>query len=80
MKQEMNINCKKFWNYNINLKKYNGLPEFIFLGNKIANEGPDICNLLSSHFSSVYGDQFPPHFPISFYDEDMVIVPLLLLL
>ena len=38
MEQEININSKKFWNYINNLKKYNGLPEFMFLGNKIAKE------------------------------------------
>ena len=51
MEQEININSKKFRNYINNLKLYNDLPESILLGNKSAKEGPDICNLLSFHFT-----------------------------
>jgi len=57
---EIISNPKYFWNWvNFNTKSH-GIPNSVFLGDTIANNGAAIANLFSDYFSSVY-DTSPVH-------------------
>lgn len=49
-------NIKYFWNYINKLKKNNGIPDSMFLGDAKADNTKDICDLFSNNFKSVYRD------------------------
>lgn len=70
MENEIRINSKKFWSYVNNLKKNNGLPDSMFLGFNSATNGADICQLLSTHFKSVYRTTNNYTLPDDFFFED----------
>jgi hypothetical protein len=59
---EIISNPKYFWNWvNFNTKSH-GIPNSVFLGDTIANNGAAIANLFSDYFSSVYNTS-PVHSP-----------------